>query len=49
METSILSGTEDCEEEEDQADYEIPSSPLSSKRLKVSDINITRYSRDIKS
>ena len=36
----MLSGTEDCEEEEE---YEIPSSPLSSKRLKVSDINITRY------
>ena len=51
METSILSGAEDCEEEEDQQDYEIPSSPLSlsSKRLKVSDINITRYSGYIKS
>merc|ERR1712141_681048 len=38
----MLSGTEDCEEEE----YEIPSSPLSSKRLKVSDINITRYEEE---
>ena len=43
LETSLLSGPEDCEEEEEQQDYEIPSSPLSTKRLKVSDINITRY------
>ena len=46
LETSLLSGPEDCEEEEEHQehqDYEIPSSPLSTKRLKVSDINITRY------
>lgn len=41
----LLYGTDLCEEEEEhnEEDVSLASSPLSSKRLKVSDINITRY------
>ena len=38
-----LYGSELCDDDDEHNEEEMASSPLSSKRLKVSDINITRY------